>query len=56
MQLFVQMLERDCNSGFQKRNPTLKVVALSEIGRLTGNDPGTIGNATLCQSVTEVIR
>ena len=55
MQLFVQMLERDCNAGFQKRNPTLRLCGLSEIGRLTGNDPGTIGNATLYQRVTWVI-
>jgi hypothetical protein len=47
MQLFVQMLERDCNSGFQKRNPTRCVAGPPETGRLTGNDPGTIGNATL---------
>jgi hypothetical protein len=47
MQLFVQMLERDCNSRFQKRNPTLEVAVPSEIGRLTPDDPGTIGNATL---------
>ena len=55
MQLFVQMLERDCNAGFQKRNPTLELWGLSEIGRLTRNDPGTIGNATLDSRVTEVI-
>jgi hypothetical protein len=55
MQLFVQMLERDCNAGFQKRNPTREFCGLSEIGRLTGNDPGTIGNATLDSRVTEVI-
>jgi hypothetical protein len=46
MQLFVQMLERDCNSGFQKRNPTPGVAVLSEIGRFIPHDPGTIGNAT----------
>jgi len=56
MQLFVQMLERDCNAGFQKRNPTLGDCGLSEIGWLTGNDPGTIGNATLSFEVTRVIR
>jgi hypothetical protein len=49
MQLFVQMLERDCNSGFQKRNPAPGVAVRSNIGRLTPDDPGTIGNATLTE-------
>jgi hypothetical protein len=55
MQLFVQMLERDCNAWFQKRNPTPDAPGLSEIDRLLVHDPGTIGNATLFCYVTWVI-
>ena len=52
MQLFVQMLERDCNSWFQKRNPTPGVTGGHEVDRLFVHDPRTVRNATLILSVT----